>query len=253
MILHIPHSSIIIPEDLRNQIVLSNNDLSAELNLMTDRFTDELFALPDATMLRFPISRLLVDVERFPDDENEPMSKVGMGMIYTHTASGRNLKRLLKPQERKSLVSLYYEAHRQALFNEVNSELAKYGIALIVDCHSFPSQPLPCDKDQSMPRPDFCIGTHPVHTPEALAQMTAMNLEKMGYNVRMNQPYEGTLIPIEFYEKDRRVVLIMVEVNRRLYMDETTGTKTGAFDFIKNQIQGLLHSIKEFQQRNQLD
>ena len=216
MILHIPHSSITVPENLRDQIVLSDSVLSAELNLMTDRFTDELFTLPETTILKFPISRLLVDVERFPDDEDEPMSKVGMGMIYTRTTSGKNLRRQLKPQEKTSLISLYYGAHRQALFNEGNNELAKYGTALIVDCHSFPSQPLPCDKDQSMPRPDFCIGTHPVHTPEALTQMTTMILEKMGCNVRMNQPYEGTLVPIEFYEKDRRVVAIMIEVNRRL-------------------------------------
>ena len=248
MILHIPHSSIIIPEDLRDQIVLSDRDLYAELNLMTDRFTDELFTLPEATILRFPISRLLVDVERFPDDKNEPMSKVGMGMIYTRTAYGRNLKRQLKPQEMTSLVS-FYEAHRQALFNEVNSELSKYSIALIVDCHSFPSRPLPCDNDQSIPRPDFCIGTDLFHTPKELAQMTAMNIEKMGYTVRINQPYEGTMVPMEFYEIDRRVISIMVEINRRLYMDETTGTKTGAFDSIKEQIQGLLRSVKEYQQR----
>jgi hypothetical protein len=42
MILHIPHSSDVIPENLRDQIVLSDDDLAAELTLMTDAFTDEL-------------------------------------------------------------------------------------------------------------------------------------------------------------------------------------------------------------------
>ncbi|SPD75867.1 hypothetical protein PITCH_A770005 [uncultured Desulfobacterium sp.] len=87
MILHIPHSSNVIPMNLRDQIVLSNDDLAAELILMTDAFTDELFDFPEATTQRFPISRLLVDVERFPDDATEPMSEVGMGMIYTLTSS----------------------------------------------------------------------------------------------------------------------------------------------------------------------
>lgn len=253
MILHIPHSSDIIPGNFRDQIVLSDDDLAAELTLMTDAFTDELFALPEATILRFPISRLLVDVERFPDDAEEPMSKVGMGMIYTLTASGKKLKRTLQPQETRTLVSLYYETHHQALLTEVKIELEKYGKALIVDCHSFPSHPLQCDKDQSIPRPEFCIGTDSFHTPKSLSQTTALNLKKMGYSVRMNQPYEGTLVPMAFYRKDRRVASIMVEINRSLYMDEMAGAKTSAFDFTKKQMQSLLCSIKEFQQQAQPD
>jgi N-formylglutamate deformylase len=253
MILHIPHSSDIIPENFRDQIVLSDDDLAAELTLMTDAFTDELFAFPEATIVRFPISRLLVDVERFPDDAEEPMSKVGMGMIYTLTADGKKLKRTLQPQETRILVSQYYETHHQALSTEVKIELEKYGKALIVDCHSFPSHPLRCDSDQSTPRPDFCIGTDSFHTPKELIQTTALNLKKMGYSVRINQPYEGTWVPMAFHRKDRRVASIMVEINRSLYMGEFARAKNSAFDFIKKQIQSLLCSIKEFQQHAQPD
>jgi len=160
MILHIPHASDIIPQNFRDQIVLSDSDLAAELTLITYAFTDELFFLPGGTVLLFPISRLLVDVERFPDDAEEPMSKVGMGVIYTLTADGKKLKRtLLQPQETRILVSQYYETHHQALLTEVERELEKFGKALIMDCHSFPSCPLPCDSDQTIPRPQFCIGT----------------------------------------------------------------------------------------------
>jgi N-formylglutamate deformylase len=246
MILHIPHSSHVIPENFRDQIVLSDDELAAELILMTDAFTDELFTLSDATTVRFPISRLLVDVERFPDDAEEPMSKVGMGMIYTLTASNKKLRRILRSHEIKALISLY-ETHHQALMKAVETELEKHGKALIVDCHSFPSHPLPCDRDQSTPRPEFCIGTDSFHTPEALTQTVEMNLKKMGYTVGMNQPHEGTLVPLAFYRKDSRVASIMIEVNRSLYMDEIAGTKNSAFDLVKKQIQTLLCSIKERQ------
>ena len=109
MILHIPHSSPMIPEDLRDQIVLSDDDLSSELTWMTDAFTDELFAFPETATVTFPISRLLVDVERFPNDAHEPMAKVGMGMIYKNTAYGNKLRRTLLAGERRNLVTRYYK------------------------------------------------------------------------------------------------------------------------------------------------
>ena len=253
MILHIPHSSRTIPDDFRDQIVLSDEDLCIELRLMTDACTHELFSLPETTIVRFPISRLIVDVERFPDDAEEPMRKVGMGMIYTLTAYGNKLKRTLQPHEKRNLVSQYYKAHHQKLLAEVKNELEKHGKALIVDCHSFPSQPLPCDNDQSIPRPEFCIGTDSFHTPRALIQVTAQSIKKMGYSVGINRPYAGSMVPMAFYKKDRRVASIMIEVNRSLYMDELTGTKTSRFDPIKEQIQILLDLIREFQRKAEPD
>ena len=75
-ILHIPHSSVAVPLEIRKSNILSDEDLQHELLVMTDRYTDELFvnAIPDAAKVVFPISRLVVDPERFEDDSQEPMS-----------------------------------------------------------------------------------------------------------------------------------------------------------------------------------
>jgi N-formylglutamate amidohydrolase len=250
MILHIPHSSRAIPDNLRDQIVLSDEDLSTELTLMTDAFTDELFCLPETAIVRFPISRLLVDVERFLDDVEEPMSKVGMGVIYTRTAFGNTLRRPLEAYEIRNLLLEYYELHHRKMLAEVTNELEKHGKALIVDCHSFPSHPLPCDMDQSVPRPDFCIGTDSFHTPKELIQITERTLKGSGYSVGIDWPYSGSLVPMAYYKRDHRVASIMIEVNRRLYMDELTGAKNNRFDVIKGVIQTLLAVIDEFWREN---
>jgi N-formylglutamate deformylase len=242
VIFHIPHSSRDVPEKLSDQFVLSPDELSIELLLMTDAFTDELFDLPGATVVRFPLSRLVVDVERFPDDAEEPMIRVGMGMIYTRTAAGRDLKRRLTAYETGALRA-FYDRHHRALLHEVEAELATTGSALIVDCHSFPSHPLPCDQDQEIPRPDFCIGSDPFHTPEALTRRTVTALETLGYGVRVNRPYEGTLVPLPFWNKDGRVASIMIEMNRSLYMDEATGRKTAGFAPLKERLAGVLSSL----------
>jgi len=247
MILHIPHSADKIPEHLRDQIVLSDDELTAELLRMTDRYTDELFAFPEVTIVRFPISRLFVDVERFHDNTREPMSKVGMGVIYTHTADGKKLRRSLQSAEKRTLFE-FYEKHHEMISKEVKTELDKYGKALIVDCHSFPSHPLPCDNNQTTPRPDFCIGTDSFHTPLELRRIVEGILKKMGYSVGIDQPYNGTMVPMEFCGKDLRVESIMIEVNRSLYMDEITGRKKDTFVAIKEQINTFLRSIIKYQQ-----
>lgn len=246
MILHIPHASPVVPSELRDQIILSDAELSSELILMTDAFTDELFCWPQATTIRFPWSRLIIDVERFRDDDQEPMSRVGMGVVYTHTAHGDRLRRDLQVRERAKLMD-HYDSHHQRLHTVVQSERTAHGSALIVDCHSFPSQPLPCDTNQSVPRPDFCIGTDSFHTPVELIHVAAETCHGMGYSVEINQPYAGTMIPLAFYKRDCRVLSIMIEVNRRLYMDEVSGVKNDSFSAIQQQIGALLASIGAYQ------
>ena len=149
MILHIPHSSTSVPEDVRSSFMISDDRLAHELLLMTDAFTDELFDHPGATRVVYPVSRLVVDPERFPNDEDEPMSRVGMGAIYTQCADGSPLRRQVPRIERTALLDRYYWPHHRKLEHAVERELTQHGTALIIDCHSFPSVPHPCAMDKT--------------------------------------------------------------------------------------------------------
>jgi N-formylglutamate deformylase len=235
-----------IPEQLRRQIVLSNIELDVELTRMTDAYTDELFTMSGTMVVRFPVSRLIVDVERFENDADEPMSKVGMGKIPMKTSHGERLRRELGADEVNNLINEYYRPHHWALQAAVEKELAKRGRALIIDCHSFPSHPLPCDKDQTIPRPDFCVGSDSFHTSVALLALVVKELDKTGCSIKINQPYVGTIVPMAFYGNDKRVSSIMIEVNRSLYMEEATGEKSKGFDLVREQIQEVLKKIGEF-------
>ena len=243
MILHVPHASREIPERYRQQIVLPDNALHAELTRMTDAYTDELFVSPESHAIIFPLSRLLVDVERYADDDAEPMSAVGMGVIYTRTAHGEPLKRILQPQEIAHMRSRYYDTHHKALADAVQAELAASQRALIVDCHSFPSRPLPCDRDQSGARPDICIGTDAFHTSLLESERLQKFFRNRGYTVDIDRPYAGTIVPIDVLGKDSRVASIMIEINRALYMNEVTGAKAGGYERVKQDIQDALHVL----------
>ncbi len=91
-ILHLPHASRNIPAEHRDAFHLSDAELDLELTRMTDAHTDHLFALEGATRVVFPISRLVVDPERFEDDALEPMAARGMGVLYTHTSQRTPLR-----------------------------------------------------------------------------------------------------------------------------------------------------------------
>jgi N-formylglutamate deformylase len=230
-VLHIPHSSRSIPDDERARLGISDTELEAELLRMTDAFTAELFppTIYEAQRIVFPVSRLVCDVERFADDADEPMSARGMGAVYTTTTPGGQLRATCSPVERARIMTRWYRPHHELLTLAVDQVLASEGRCLIVDCHSFPSKPLPHEFDQDPYRPDICVGTDPFHTSPDLVTAVVKAANDLALTVVVDRPFAGALTPAKHYRRDGRVKSVMVEVNRRLYMDERTGERTTNF------------------------
>jgi N-formylglutamate deformylase len=62
----------------------------------------------------------------------------------------------------------------------------------------------------------------------------------------INELYSGTMVPIDYYQKDSNIYSIIIEVNRALYMNEVTGDKNDRFDKIKGFVDYLLLTIKSY-------
>ena len=107
VVLHVPHDSTWIPPRDREPFLLDDDALALELARMTDHHTHALFAegVPAAQVVRAPVSRLVVDVERFEDDAAEPMAARGMGVVYTVTSQLEPLRRPLTAAEREDLLA----------------------------------------------------------------------------------------------------------------------------------------------------
>lgn len=241
IIFHIPHSSTFIPEDIRSDILLSDKELVSEIQLMTDWYTDELFDQAVSYLgysIEFPVSRLVVDPERFSDDESEGMSEVGMGVIYTKTSSGKPLRDPSKiiSDSRTQLLDRFYYPHHDSLTGAVSSELDEEGRVLIIDCHSFPDEPLPYERCQSQDRLEICIGTDPYHTPEELISNLKSSFESLGYKVAMNSPFAGSIVPSIYYQKNKNVHSIMIEINRSLYMEHLSTDRSQNFKRVQGDI-----------------
>ena len=234
VLFHIPHDSVDIPCECRELFVIPDDELQAELVRMTDLHTCELFAggvSADQTF-RFPVSRLLVDPERFPEDQKEPMAAKGQGVIYDKMSDGRRLKRKLSAIERRYLMERYYFPHHERLTAAVHTAISRYGRALIVDCHSFSSVPLPLEPCQNPVRPQICIGTDAFHTPPNVTDKLCDVFSSAGLSFLLDEPFAGSLSPMLHYRHEKRVASFMLEVRRDLYEYESTGRKKAGFGYV---------------------
>ncbi|MDR0840750.1 MAG: N-formylglutamate amidohydrolase [Christensenellaceae bacterium] len=234
LVVHIPHSKTVIPLEYKELFLLPDDALHAELLRMTDLYTDELFDISDAQVI-FPISRLVCDVERFREEQQEIMTRKGMWVCYTKTSDNKPLKEV-NAKHKEEILEKYYDAHHRKLTDIVDLTLQAQGSCLLIDAHSFPSEPLPYEISQSRERPDICIGTDSYHTPWQLIEAAKGYFKERGYVVALNSPFNGCLVPQKHYHKNPNLFALMLEINRKLYMDEKTGAKKEAFLRIKSDI-----------------
>jgi N-formylglutamate amidohydrolase len=214
LIFHIPHSSTHIP-------LTDGYDWSLvhkELQLLTDHDTDKIFNVPNTSKIITPFSRIFCDVERLSDDI-EPMFQFGRGFFYTKTDSGLTLRSTDK-EFKNHIYQNYYKPHHKLFNDMVNHKLKEEGFCTIIDCHSFSDKPFLSDLKQDNSRPDICIGFDKFHTPNWLLDRLVCIFTLKGYSVKINDPYEGTIVPLEHFNINKNVNSVMIEINRKLYMND---------------------------------
>ncbi|MDG2199088.1 MAG: N-formylglutamate amidohydrolase [SAR324 cluster bacterium] len=199
-----------------------DQELQAELDQIMDHATDLIFqqAFPEAPAVVFPVSRLVVDPERFCDDLEEPMNRVGMGVLYTQGTLRQLIREKPSPTVRQQLLNQYYHPHHKKLTETVDRVMEEQNRCLIIDEHSFPSKALPYKMNPKATRPNFCLGTDDFHTSPELLEAVEAELQRLGYSTARNEPFSGTIVPLKHYRKDQRVQSLMIEINRKLYLNE---------------------------------
>ena len=114
---------------------------------------------------------------------------------------------------------------------------------VIADCHSFPDEGVFFIENSE--RPNICLGRDEFHTPEELLDLVKGHFEDCGFSVLVNQPYSGCMIPIDYYRKNKHVHGIMIEVNKRLYLDRGF-EKAKGFGKIRRAITDILKETRMY-------
>ncbi|MGZ5862696.1 MAG: N-formylglutamate amidohydrolase, partial [Methyloceanibacter sp.] len=131
-----------------------------------------------------------------------------------------------------------YHATLRALLLEAE---AAFGLAVLIDCHSMPSSPM---ADQSGGRPDFVLGDRYGASCNAeLTRLAAAQLKALGYAVALNKPYAGGYITEHYGRPQLGRHALQVEINRALYMDETTFERSAGFDGLKRDLERMARAL----------
>ncbi|MDT9664644.1 N-formylglutamate amidohydrolase [Rhodococcus qingshengii] len=223
VILHVPHASRVIPPEIRSSLTVTDDQLAAELDEITDAHTDVIaqHAAQSVTarpwVLRNDLSRLVVDPERFPD-EREELNAVGRGAVYTRTCNGEVLRNA-DNATRDALLDSSFHPYAAAMSDLVADRIAATGRAVIIDVHSYPAQPSAYELHTDGPRPALCIGTDPHHTPQWLIEAAYAAFSPLE-DIGTDTPFSGTYVPLDHYNTDPRVHSVMIELRRDQYLTE---------------------------------
>ena len=214
IVLHIPHAAI---GGLNDAVYSDRRSLYAWVRDYTDWFTDYLFDqhMPGVVAVQSIFSRFVVDCERLI---NDPLEAQGRGILYTHIG---NTLRTISDDERTRLMA-YYTQHHDRLRNEI-----KPG-TLLIDCHSFPHS----DGDV-----DICIGYNEDWSKpdDETLRLVRDHFANAGYKVCFNTPYANSVSPRTTFAYPS----LMIEVNKRCYMNEDCMRLTDGSDKLRTMLNDL--------------
>jgi len=240
ILLHIPHASLVIPAEEKEYFLLDDAALEKEKLIMTDMHMDRMCENIPVNMLVSDISRLVVDMERYEDDSDEGMAQYGMGLAYINAHDGKPL-RIVSEDYRAELISKYYRPYHAEMKAMCEGNVGRHGKCLILDMHSFPTAPIFCVCYPEV-LPDVCIGFNGNDDP--LAGFARQYFETKGYAVSMNRPFSGAIIPAGLEPSIAGdLKSLMIEINRKLYMDEKTGIINDGYYSMRESISGFISEI----------
>ena len=227
-VIHLPHCGLEIPAQYMGDYYLNPLELKDNTQQYADLYTDGLFnsLYSEFGGVKNKYSRLFFDPERFFNDDQEDMSKKGLGWFYEKAILE---EKPLRHTQHKEEISKYYRDYHQELNDKTQKKLDLYGTCTIIDCHSFSNERY-WFHDKSIEMPDICIGFEDEHVDMELVDIIKNRFKR--YNVVVNSPYSGSFVPSNFYKKNTNVKSVMIAINKKLYLEPDNITKNKNYEEI---------------------
>jgi N-formylglutamate amidohydrolase len=260
-VLSSPHSGRDYPESFVRQSRLD----PLALRRSEDFLVDEIFgAGPSLGMplvaARFP--RAFCDANREPYELDPQMFEerlpafvntrsvrvaCGLGTIARVVSDGAEIyDRRLSFAEAESRLAQCYRPYHEALKEMVAETSARFGHALLLDCHSMPSIGGPLDLDAGLGRKDLVLGDrYGTSSDPKIVRLMESLLREQGFDVARNSPYAGGHTTQLYGRPSRGLHAVQIEINRALYMDERRIEPGPGFTEITRRMGAFLTGLAE--------
>lgn len=176
------------------------------------------------------------------------MSKVrlGKGLIWRSTDEGVPLyARKLSVAEVQSRIDRCWKPYHAAVAQAIDAAHAAHGYSIHINCHSMPAVASRFATDfPGLEHADFVIGDRDGSTASpALSQRIVQHLQRAGFDVAYNHPYKGVELVRRYGDPARQRHGIQIEINRKLYMDETTLALHDGAPALKAQLRAMVEML----------
>ena len=251
-----PHSGSVYPHEF---LGLCRLDI-ATLRRSEDSFVDALAAgvvRHGFPLMRAHFPRCFVDVNRepyeldprmfegrLPSFANTRSMRVagGLGTIARVVGDAQEIydRRLPVDDALARIDTLYKPYHRalRRLFTRLHKD---FGAAVLVDCHSMPSN---AGQRDERARPEFVLGDrYGTSCVAVVAETVEQSLRALGYSVSRNKPYAGGFITEHYGNPAAGLNAIQLEINRALYMDEQRYERSAHFERVAADLESVARRL----------
>ncbi|HEY1711213.1 MAG TPA: N-formylglutamate amidohydrolase [Rhizomicrobium sp.] len=242
-----PHSGRAYPAGFVAQSRLS----ALSLRRSEDAFIDELFAPVlslGAPLIAANFPRAFVDANRnpseldpamfdgslgLPADMASPRVAAGLGVIPRIVRDGAEIYRgKLPAEEARMRLDRLYRPYHEALAALVEETRARFGVCVVVDCHSMPA---------AAAAPDIVLGDrYGLSAAAALIRSAEGGFERCRFTVMRNAPYAGGYTTHLYARRSQGIHALQIEISRSLYLDEDRIVKTADFPKLQARLAAAL-------------
>lgn len=233
LVVSVPHAGTRVPDEDRPALALKDQALLKDADLFVDRLVANATRY-GAPLVVAEVSRYVLDVNRAPDDVDaevcpelsNPAKPSSRGLIWRLTTDGTSiLKRPLRRAEVDSRRARVHAPYHDALARLLEERRRVFGYAVLLDAHSMPSSGRTGHPDTGLRRADVVPGDLRGQSCDPrLTRLVVEHFERRGFVVRPNDPYMGGYVTRHHGRPAKGVHAIQLELNRDLYMDESSCT-----------------------------
>jgi N-formylglutamate amidohydrolase len=234
VVVDVPHAGEWIPDAVSDEMTVGDRVLRRDLDLYVDQLWERTTEF-GATLIASNVSRYVVDLNRASDDISpetvaggQRVSRPGYygdrGVVWRTTTDG--IPVMASPMTSEAFdrrIALFHTPYHATIQAELDRVREQFGFCILVDGHSMPSMGRSGHSDPGSRRADIVPGTvdgGSCH--KTIANLVERHFRIQGYDVKPNTPYKGGWITRNYGRPGQDQHAIQIEVNRDLYMDETT-------------------------------